>query len=447
MRTPAHVVPAYLSSLMALLAGGCATYSSLPLDVDAQPKASLELLVHRDPLPAQFGMDDVAVLALQNNPDLLAARAQHGIAAAQLREAGILPNPTVAGTFSRIISGPGTTNPITASLSMDMRSLLLLPTRRAAAQQALRQTDASVLWEEWQVIAKARILVIDLVSGEEQLRAITQAEHVVGERAANGREALASGDGAIGTMLPDLSAEADMRRQLDDITHQQAQRRADLNKLLGVAPATIFPLQERIVLPPLEPEAIAEALHTIVSRRPDLLALQYGYQSQEEQVRGAIRAQFPVLSLGVGGERDNTDVRSAGPQISFELPIFDRNQGKIAAERATRLQLHDEFTARLIEAEHEVLALLADQELLRGQLDAKRPQLSVLASAAEQAEAAYRAGDLDERGFVDILVARSAKEQEVLTMEQNLLEQQVAIATLLGAGMPPAIASDPKVHP
>jgi outer membrane protein TolC len=432
--------------MIAVLAGGCAIYSPLPLAIDAQPKPGLEALVHRDPLPAQLGIDDVAVLAVQNNPDLLAARAQHGIAAAQLREAGILPNPTAAATFSHLISGPGTTNPITAALSMDMRSLLLLPTRRAAAQQALRATDASVLWEEWQVIAKARMLAIDVVSGEQQLQALTLAEHLVDERAANGREALRAGDGAIGTLLPDLSAEADLRRQLDDLTHQQALRRADLNKLLGLAPAVSVPLQESIVLPPLEPDAVADALRSIVSRRPDLLALQYGYQSQEERVRGAIRAQFPALNLGFGGERDNTDVRSAGPQVSFDLPIFDRNQGNIAIERATRQQLHDEFTARLVGAQHDVLALLADQVLLRSQLNGKRAQLAVLANAAEQGEAAYLAGDLDERGAVDILVAHSAKEQEVLTMEQNLLDQQVAIATLLGAGMPPASFGDIAVR-
>ena len=32
----------------------------------------------------------------------------------------------------------------------------------------------------------------------------------------------------------------------------------------------------------------------------------------------------------------------------------------------------------------------------------------------------------------------SRKEQEIVTIEQSLLEQQVAIATLIGAGMPPS---------
>lgn len=438
---------AWFPGLAVMLAAGCAVYSPLPLAVDAQPKTSLDALTYRDPLPALLGIDDVAALAAQNNPDLQAARAQHGVAAAQVRQAGILPNPSIASTFAHLVSGPGTTNPITVVLSEDIRALLLLPTRRAAARQSQRATDASVLWEEWQLIAKARLLTIDVITAERQLKALAAAYHWVAERASNGREALASGDAALGALVPDLSAEADLGRQLDDLVHQQAVRRADLNRLLGLAPDVSLPLQETIMLPPLDPDEVADALHTVVSRRPDLLSLQFGYQSQEERVRGAIRAQFPALTLGIGAERDNTNVRSTGPQITFDLPIFDRNQGNIAIERATRRQLHDEFTARLVGARTEVLSLLASQGLLRDQLVGKRVQLAVLANAAEQAEAAFLAGDLDERSAVDVVVAHSAKEQEVFTMEQNLLDQQVAIATLLGAGMPPSSLGDPAVRP
>jgi hypothetical protein len=37
---------------------------------------------------------------------------------------------------------------------------------------------------------------------------------------------------------------------------------------------------------------------------------------------------------------------------------------------------------------------------------------------------------------VDLVSTRLAKEQEVVSIEQSLLDQQVAIATLVGAGMP-----------
>jgi outer membrane protein TolC len=230
---------------------------------------------------------------------------------------------------------------------------------------------------------------------------------------------------------------ASSRKQLDDLQRQQETRRRDLNVLLGLSPLATLPLSDSVDLPVVDATAVEQALPSLADRRPDLVALQLGYRSQEEKVRGAILAQFPMLSLGITGGHDNTDVRTLGPQITIDLPLFNRNQGNIAVERATRQQLHDEFTARLTTAKAEVQSLLADMALLRNQLTSKQPQLTELEQTAARAQSAYQAGDLDERTYVDVLSARNAKQQEILAIEQILLEQQIAVATLIGAGMPP----------
>ncbi|HWY25062.1 MAG TPA: TolC family protein, partial [Nevskia sp.] len=239
----------------------------------------------------------------------------------------------------------------------------------------------------------------------------------------------------------------DARKQLDDLERQQETRRRDLAVFLGLSPQAALPLDENVALPPIDTEAVKQSLPGLADHRPDLVALQLGYGAQEEKVRGAILAQFPLLSLGVAGGSDTSDVRTLGPQITIELPLFDRNQGNIAIERATRQQLHDEFSARLATANSEVLALLADQTLLQHQYQGKLAQLAELERTAHSADEAYRAGDLDERSYVDLISARNAKQQEVLTMEQSLLDQQVAIATLIGAGMPPITFTPPGAQP
>jgi outer membrane protein TolC len=207
--------------------------------------------------------------------------------------------------------------------------------------------------------------------------------------------------------------------------------------LLGLAPFAPLPLSHNLNLPVVDAAVVEQTLPSLADRRPDLVALQLGYQSQEQKVRGAILAQFPMLSLGMTGGHDNTDVGMLGPQITIELPLFNRNQGNIAIETATRQQLHDEFTARLTTAKAEVRSLLADIALLQDQLSAKQPQLTELEQTAANAQRAYRDADLDERTYVDVLSARNAKQQEILAIEQILMEQQIAVATLIGAGMPP----------
>lgn len=430
-----------------LVLAGCASYRPLPLALDARPKDSAAALLDANPLPPALSVEDVALLAVQNNPGLIAARTQHGLAQAQLLEAGLLPNPALSASYGFLLSGPGTTDPITVALSQDLRSLVTLSSKRRAARHWARAIDASLLWEEWQIIAKARLQAVDLIEGEQQRQALQQSVTLLLDRAARSREALARGDSTLPALLPELSAAADARKQLDELERQQESRRRELNQLLGLSSEAPLPLEQHIVLSPIDADAVTQSLRDLARRRPDLLALQLGYRSQEERVRGAILAQFPLFSLGVGGERDNTDVRSVGPQITLELPVFDRNQGNIAIERATRQQLHDEFTARLLAARSEVLSLLADNALLQQQLAGKRAQLAELSQAAQRADNAFRAGDLDERTTIDMLSSRSAKTQEVLAMEQSLLEQQVAIATLIGAGMPPASLNGAPVQP
>jgi len=424
-------------ALLPLALAGCASYTTLPLDKDARPKDSVEQLRHEAALPSTLGADDIAMLALLNNPDLVAARTRRGVAQAQLLSAGILPNPSLNASYGFLLGGPGTMGALSAGLSQDLKSLVTLSAKRAAARQSAREVDASLLWQEWQTVGKARLQAVDLIEGGRQQRLLQQQLTLLQDRLERSRQALAQGDNTLAALAPELTAAADARRQLDDLERLQETRRRDLDAFLDLSPQVTLPLDEHITLPPIDAAAINASLPGLADRRPDLVALQLGYRSQEEKVRGAILAQFPLLSLGVSGGHDTSDVRTLGPQITIDLPIFDRNQGNIAVERATRQQLHDEFSLRLATARSEVQALLADQALLLDQYSGKQAQLLELVRSAQNADNAFHTGDLDERSAIDLISARNAKQQEVLAMEQSLLQQQVAIATLIGAGMPP----------
>ena len=72
---------------------------------------------------------------------------------------------------------------------------------------------------------------------------------------------------------------------------------------------------------------------------------------------------------------------------------------------------------------------------LRDQLAAARVEQASTSSMARQAAQMFAAGNLYERGYVDLITTDLGK-QEILTLQQSLLEQEVAIDTLLGAGMP-----------
>jgi outer membrane protein TolC len=431
-----------VAALTLSLVAGCATYAPLPLNKSAALKDRPEQLnPEAHPLPPRLGMDDVALLALRNNPDLVAARAQHGVAQAQMLAAGIAPNPSLSGSYGFLLGGPGSVPALAAGLSQDVKSLVTLSSKRASAADAVREVDGRLLWQEWQTVAKARLLAVDLAEGEKVHSLLEQNASQLQDLLTRNRDALAQGDTTLVALVPDLSAVASSRKQIDDLQRQQETRRRDLNVLLGLSPLAALPLSDSMDLPMVDATAVEQALPSLADRRPDLIALQLGYRSQDEKVRGAILAQFPMLSLGITGGHDNTNVRTLGPQITIDLPIFNRNQGNIAVETATRQQLHDEFTARLIIAKAQVQSLLADIELLQSQLATKQPQQTELERTVTHARSAYATGDLDERTYVDVLSARNAKQQEILAIEQTLLEQQIAIQTLIGVDMPPVTIS------
>lgn len=427
---------AALSGLLGLLAG-CSSYDRLPLDRRPPLRPALSDLAHPGlVLPARLSVADVALLAVENNPDLRAARTQLGVARAQVLQAGILPNPVISSSYSPVLSGPGTTAAWSAGLSTDLKALVTLSARRAAARAAAAEVNASLLWQEWQVIGKARLLAVDLVEGDRLARLLGQSRDLFAARFATTRRAVQEGNADLTTLSPDLTALGDTRRLIDDLERQQQTRWHQLAALLGLEPGVSIPLSDRLDLPPIDPAEVERMLPTLADRRPDLVALQLGYEAQDEKLWAAILGQFPVLNVGFTGGSDNTNVHTLGPQITMDLPIFDRNQGNVAIAQATRRQLHAEFTARLAAGTGEIRALLADMALVRRQLRGEQGQLAETRRVASSADTAFRSGNLTELVYVDLVTARINKEIQVLSLRQALLDQQVALETLVGAGMP-----------
>lgn len=430
--------------------GACATYHEEPLSGASMLRTSVASLRGLPAGTPAISNAQIDRLVLANNPDLVAARTQLGIAQAQLLQAGLLPDPQVIGAYPFLVGGPGTIDAFNAGLGQDVKSLITLSARTEGAEASANQINASLLWQEWQVIGRARLLVIDLVEGE-RLRSVLNRSHAtLNERYRLTEKAIREGNATLATLSPDLLAVGDVRKVQDDLERLQLSRRQQLNALLGLAPNVSLPLSSNIAVPLLDPSAVRRNLADIADRRPDLIALQFGYRSQDAKLRAAILAQFPNLIVGVTGGRDATSIFTVGPQATVDLPIFNRNQGVIAIEAATRRQLGAEFTARITAATGEIEALLAQQVVLTRQRAAVVSRLEEARTIAERVEKAFKAGNFDERSYVDIAVARLSREQELVGLEQALLDGQVALATLIGAGMPkaaPLPPFDPKILP
>ena len=452
-RRPAwsRCVPGRLACLGALAAaallGGCATYHALPLARRADLAAGLaglrtELPPLRPGTPPRrinidrpLQIDDIGLLAVLNDPALRTEPGTLAEAEAGLEQASILPNPSASLTYEALLGGAGGVSPTwSASLTQDVGSILTYHTRVNSARYALGQVNADLLWREWQVAQQARLLALDLYWGRASLRASAREARLLDAEARAAQAAAASRSFDLTALAPILAAKAAADQNLASRTLAQLRAWQALDALLGLEPTVRFPIAPP-ALPPLP-----SSLHTLIAhlpeRRPDLVALRLGYRSADENVRTAIIGQFPAMVLGGQWDQDNTNTRAAGPIASFGVPIFDRNQGQIAAARATRLVLHAQYQARLDAAVGAVRGLLVQARQLRRELRQASRSAAAAERLARSARGAYARGDIDERALTNYLTASLERRLEVNRLERTLAAARVAITLELGLGLP-----------
>jgi len=447
VRTAAARVPMLAACV---LLAGCAGYNAQPLAPQAALAPSVAALDRTRPgaapIPANRPLTpaEVGLLAVQNSPDLRATRAQRGVAQAQVIEAGLLPDPVLSGSYNVLLGGPGIANAIGATFTANISALITLSARRRAAQSSAMQVDANVVWQEWQTISRAQTLATDLVGQSRLLRRLDETLALLRARGDIATRALAQGNATLQAVAPFVAELTALQTERDAATLAQDQRWQELDALLGLQPSVRPLLSAEIRIPAVTADEAARLLATLPQRRPDLVALQLGYQSEEANLRAAVLGQFPALTLGPNYGNDTSRVQSLGPAASIALPLFNRNRGQVAIQRATREQLRAEYAARLATAEGGARALLANLGLLQRQLDAARAGLAQAEALAANADRALHAGLLDELSYVQLVSARLGKERQVIGLQQQIFNQRTALATLLGIGLPPVRLKTPE---
>jgi cobalt-zinc-cadmium efflux system outer membrane protein len=383
--------------------------------------------------------DEAAVLAVLVNPSLRAERDRRALASAQLLTAGILPNPQLSAALDVPTGGKDadTVNGYNAGLNWDVTALISRGARQAAAAAQADSVDLEVAWQEWQVAQAARTALFDLVALQAQVAQAQRVDHNLTENLAILRRAVEQHEKTVKDLAAAEAASQDAHAVLlglqRDLRHQQLV----LNQSLGlppdaeVRPAPGVALPSRVRLPSEQQLAAAMA-----DRRLDLLALRRGYQSQEETLRAAVLAQFPKINLGFNRASDTTNVHTTGLGVSIDLPIFDRNQGGIATERATRQKLYDEYLNRLFEARSQIAMSLADIRSLMGQIAAAESAIPGLEWLVSTYRSALDRGNTDVLSYYTAIGVLAQKRLDLLKLKQQLVQNRIALEIAAGQYLP-----------
>ncbi len=443
---------AILSISLLVLGVGCVSYHSMPLNSEAVArklsapnmetlKVEAREIKHPVLRPVELdenrGLtpDEAAILAVLMNPRLRGQRDRRGIAAAQLYKAGILPNPQFSGSMDFPVAGStqGTVTAYGLGLGYDIYALITRSADIGAARLNASSVDLDVAWQEWQVAEAAKHHTYRLYLLEEQSRIAENEEKGLRENFDTVKRAVDVGDMTIISLSAAQASLEKVHLSVLGIEQNLEQERFALLNSIGFEPGRSVHLREKIELPRASSiPSFQELMDGIPDRRLDLLALRIGYRSQEERLRAAVLGQFPRITTGFSQARDNSNVVSSGFSVTIGLPFFDRNQGQIAVERATREQLFDEYIDRLFEAQSNIARLRANLESTDTQISATETYLAT----QKKLVATYHNALL--QGNADVLTYYNARDEliatniSLLNLQLQLVDQFMALEIASG---------------
>ncbi len=427
------------AGVLILALAGCASYQPKPLPATGEMPAHLAELQPRA-IPGRthvfnpadgLDADELAMLALANNPHLRAARAALHVSDAQVFAAGLLADPQLSLAQDNTMT-PGTTNDWALGLGFDVGDWLMRSARRSVARHLYEQDRQNLLWQEWQVVSQAHLLFARATSLTVAIRIQQEECDLLAGATRITQSAAEAGNLTADVASSQWLAWQAARQRLNGLQLQQRQNDADLHDLLGIRPEDRIQLSGSLPADGLDTEQVRRQLNQRLADRPDMRALRAGYQAQDAVYRANILAQFPVLSVGLNRVQDNTPANSFGFGITLALPVFNGNRGNIAIARATRAQLYEEYQLRWQTAVNEILVAIDNLQYLQQLAAVASPDQAAVDRQATVARAAQTAGTLAEPDALRLQLAALDRQMDRVQIEQSLTEQRIALDTLLG---------------
>jgi len=382
-----------------------------------------------------IGPDEAAVVAVVMNPSLKAGRDKAGLAAAQLIQAGVLPNPQVTYEKDSVSGGAtaGTQDGFSSSVTWEVTSLLPLLPKRAAARANARATNLEIEWDEWQAAVNARLAVYHVAALEEELAQARKADDALRASVETMRKAVDAHEKTVLDLAANESTSEDAYATMLEVDQDLQKQWLELKEAMGLEPHDAVHLKGGILLPSAIAVPDEAALCAAVNaRRIDLLGLQQGLVSQDETVRAAVLGAFPKITAGFARNTDTTDVHTQGFTVQVDLPLFDRSQGDIATERATRTQLKDEYSERLFEARHDIAAAIADIRSLNAQIASAEEALPLLEKLVNIAGQSSAQGNADVLGYYEAVSNLLGKRLDLIKLKEQLMEAKTALEIASG---------------
>lgn len=403
---------------LALLAGCSAP---APLVLPDEPERAEARVVADDLLKKDaLTLDDALRIAERLNPDLEIERREIDLATAALWEAQLYPNPSLVAEVEDDKIKAGVRVPIVLSGRIG-----------AATDAAEKDREAAALryvWRKREILADVKRAYVELLAARREADLATETRDLA--RTLHDATKVRFEAQAIPEMEL-LKAAVNLAKAETDLRQATKRAKVGLKALHALLGDTDFPrdrfvgeLPARFVVPDL-----ATLRTRVLGGHPLLEAEARAREAAEFRLSQAERERIPDVAFEItaGRDRDEDETIVEGG-IEIPLPIFQRNQAKIADAqiriRQARLRsesVRNELLLRLAEA-HE--GVTAAQERVTVYRDEILPKAT---KALEQTNEGYRVGKY---GFLDVLDAQRTLAEAKSAYTAALEELNLAAADL-----------------
>lgn len=408
----------------------CSAATALSVALLGAAPAATEAQLHTasDPLlPPRLGWAEVLQLAQERAPEVLAARAEAGVARGRLVGA----SPLLAENPSLGVAGGGRLGPrsVLPELEVSLLQSLEVPGRRAArldaAEAAWRAASAEAEEVERQVTRAAALTYVRAVHAIERERLMATVASAAERTVTVAARRHAAGEVPLLETNAARAAAARARAAQRSMAATRLLLEGELRSMLGLPAAP--PLAVDGVLQDLVMSEVAAA-EPALEARPDLRALKARLDEAGAELRVGESRWWPDLGVGARYSLEEGAHGAAGI-VELSLPTFDNGEATRVEARARAEALGARLTARQGAA---VSAWVTSRAVLEERRGAARElQQAAVPLADENVLLARRGYEAGELGLADLLaLERDAASAHELHLDL-MLEAALALIDLL----------------
>ncbi len=383
----------------------------------------------------RWDLGTLTLAALYYHPDLAIARAQLAAAQADIMTSRQRPNPSVGiGAAFNTAAVAGALPPGALPLTVGPVVNFLIETfgkrehRTAQAQHLAEAARADLAMAAWQVRGRVRTALLGVWAAGKRLE-LAQRQAALRQRlVALLEQRLGAGFATTLDVTRERVALVQATLGVRDVERTQADARVQLATAIGIPVAALDGVAvtgdafERPVAP--GPEVAGGPLRRrALTERPDVQASLARYAAAQSALQLAVAGQYPNVTLGPGYNYDvGFDRFFLSP--TFDLPIFNQNQGQIARAIADRQQAAASFTALQAQIVGAVDTAAASYRTTARTLQTARSLAAGGQARQRQVAASFEAGETDRPTLVaaelELAVVQSAQFDAALVQLQSL---------------------------